>query len=66
MPGYGAKLTQRQLDEAIDSSGNIATRLMRNLLSIFFSKDVLARSSAYGGRLNVALDKNILGACLSK
>ena len=66
VPGYGVQLSQRQLDEALDSSNHSPTRLVRNLLSVFFTKDVLASSSAYGGRKNVALDGDTLAACLSK
>lgn len=66
VPGYGVQLSQRQLDEALDGSNQSPTRLIRNLLSVFFSKDILASSSAYGGRKNAALDRDILGACLSK
>ena len=60
------QLSQRQLDEAIDSSCNSSTRLIRNPLAVFFSNDVLAGSSAYGGSENPALDKDILAACLRK
>ena len=57
---------QRQLHEAEDSSRGSPTRLMRNLIGVFFTKEVLASSSAYGGRKNKALDQDIMGACLSK
>lgn len=66
VPGYGVVLSQRQLDEAIDSSAGSPTRLIRNLMSSFFTKEVLAASSALGGRTNKALDKDIVSACLSK
>lgn len=65
VPGYGVRLSQRQLDEAVDSSNHSPTRLIRNLISVFFTKEVLAASSAYGGRHNGALDQDILAACLS-
>lgn len=64
--GYGVTLTKRQLDEALDSSRNMPTRLIRNLLAVFFPKDILAQSSAYGSRNNQALDPDILAACLSR
>ena len=63
--GYGVYITKRELDDAEDSSRNSPTRLIRNLITIFFPKELLATSSAYGGRINKALDKDILGACLS-
>ena len=66
VPGYGVMLSQRQLDEAVDNSNNSGTRLVRNLMSAFFPKEVLAKSSALGGRINTALDKDIVAACLSK
>lgn len=60
VPAYGIMLSQRQLDEAVDSSNNCATKLLRNLIGVFFTRDVLARSSAYGGRKNIALDKDTM------
>ena len=54
------------LHEAEDSSRGSPTRLMRNLIGVFFTKEVLASSSAYGGRKNKALDQDIMGGCLSK
>lgn len=66
VPGYGVRLSQRQLDEAVDNSSGSGTKLIRNLMSIFFSRETLASSSALGGRQNPALDQDIVGACLSK
>ena len=66
VPGYGVLLSQRQLDEALDNSAGSPTRLVRNLVSSFFTKEVLASSSALGGRVNKALDQDILAACLSE
>ena len=66
VPGYGVVLSQRQIDEAIDNSNNSPTRLIRHLISAFFTKEVLATSSALGGRKNNALDKDIVAACLSE
>ena len=40
--GYGVYLSKQQLDEAVDQSCNSASRLMRNLLVVFFSPSVLA------------------------
>lgn len=62
-PGYGVTLSKRQLDEAVDSSAGLPTRLIRNLMAAFFPKEVLASSSAYGGRVNAALDADILASC---
>ena len=64
VPGYGVVLSQRQVDEALDNSNNSPTRLIRHLVSAFFTKEVLATSSALGGRRNSALDKDIVAACL--
>jgi len=57
-------LTQRQLDAAIDASKDSPSRLIRNLMSIFFKPDVLAVSSARGTRKHGALDRDIVDACI--
>jgi len=62
--GYGVYLTQRQLDEVVDSSGDVPTRLMRNLLATFFTPDILSKSSALGKGKHPALEPDILGACI--
>ena len=59
-------LTQRQLDDVEGESNQSPTRLIRNLMSVFFTHEVLAKSSCYGSRLNSPLDRDILGACISK
>ena len=46
--GYGVVLTKRQLDCAVDCAGSSLTKLMRNILSVFFSADILVQSSALG------------------
>ena len=66
VPGYGIVLTQRQLDEAISSSGPSPTKLIRNLISVFFTPTVLATSSCCGSRMNQALDEDVVAACISK
>ena len=66
MEGYGIELSQRQLDESIAGSANSPTKLIRNLLSVFFKRETLAASSAYGGRTNPALDRDIIAACIRK
>ena len=48
-----------------ESNGS-PTRLIRNLISVFFGREQLSRSSCYGSRHNDALDKDILLACISK
>ena len=65
--GYGVYITRRALDDAVDSCRSSATRLIRNLISIFFSNHVLSKSNACGkGRNNyTALDQDILAACYS-
>ena len=64
VPGYGVYLTQRQLDEALDC--NSATKLIRNLTRVFFTREVLASSSVLGKCNNPALDKDIVSACIRK
>lgn len=64
--GYGVYLTRRQLDECVDGAGTSSTRLMRNLLSVFFTPDQLAMSSAMGTRRHVGLNQDILSACISE
>ena len=65
MDGYGVLIGRKQLDEAVANS-QTATKLMRNLLSVFFKPDVLAASSALGSRKKPALDRDILDACFRK
>ncbi len=63
---YGVFLSQPQLDAAV-SNGNNPTKLMRTLLSCFFTPAVLAESTAYGSRsARPQLDSQILNACISK
>jgi hypothetical protein len=64
VPGYGVFLTQKQLDMAIDGAKNSPTRLIRNLMSVFFSPQTLATSSACGTRKHKALDSDIVQACI--
>ncbi len=61
--GYDILISKRQPDEVLDSSANSRTRLLRNLLQVFFSKEVLA---AIGERRHKALVQDILTTCLSK
>ena len=64
--GNGVYLTRRQLDECVDGAGSSSTRLMRNLLNVFFTPDQLAKSSAMGTRVHKGLDQDILSACISE
>lgn len=64
--GYGVYITQRQLDEAEAQSSGVATRLLRNLLMVFFTPSVLGSSSCLGNRKFPALNQDIIGACFSK
>ena len=66
VPGYGIYLTQKQLDAAIGNSNNSPSRLIRSLMSTFFTPDVLATSSACGTRKHKALDGDIVQACICK
>ena len=49
----------------VDSSGDVSTRLMRNVLATF-TPDILSKSSELGKGKHPALDPDILGACISK
>lgn len=60
VPGYGVVITQRQFDEAIRESNGSPTRLIWNLMWVFFTREELARSSCYGSPFNAALDKDII------
>ena len=62
--GHGVYCTQQQLDAALDGSRGSATRLIRNLISVFFKPEVLAVSSAMGIRNHPALDSAIVSACI--
>ena len=64
--GYGVYCTKLQLENAVTSATN-PTKLIRNLLGIFFSKDELAESTALGTRgSRKALDQTVLPACMRK
>ena len=66
VPGHGVVLTQRQLDAANASSKGNPTRQIRSLVSVFFTPEVLAISSAMGTRRHQALDSEIVEACICK
>ena len=66
IPGYGICIIKQQLDEANADSHSSPTRLIQNLLAVYFSRDILAKSSAYGNCQNLLLDRDILAACIRK
>ena len=63
--GYGVFIAQKQLDQAVFGS-KTATKLVRNLLEVYFSRETLAVSSAFGNRKNKALDRDIMDAVFRK
>ena len=65
VPGYGIYISQRQLDEAEAQSCQLPTRLLRNLLMVFFTPSVMGGSSCFGTRKFPALNQDIIGACFS-
>jgi len=66
VPGYNVYIAPRQLHEAVASSEGRPTRLIRELLLVFFNNHILAQSSALGSRCHPAIDPNIRDACISK
>jgi len=65
VPGHGICLTKRQLDAA-HMNAPTPSRLIRNLMGVFFTPETLAISSACGNRVNPALDKDIVETCICK
>ena len=64
--GYGVYISKRQLDEAVDQSCKSPTRLIRNLLTVFFTPSIMAQSSCFGTRKYSKLNSDIIGACFSE
>ena len=64
--GYGVYLTKRQLESVKDLSQDSPTRMIRNLLMVFFKPSILAVSSCFGSGENPALNRDILEACFSE
>ena len=62
VPGYGVN----QIDEVEATCNGSSTKMIRKLISVFFSEEDLARSSCYGSRGNGKLDGDIVAACISK
>ena len=63
VPGYGIRCTIRQKDEAVSSSTSPG-RLIRRLLPIFFSPEMLATHSCSGRGKNPPLDEDVIAACI--
>ena len=58
--------SKRQLEEAIDQSNNLPTKLISNLLNVFFTPSVLASSSCGGTRKFPCLNRDVIAACKRK
>ena len=65
-PGYGVFLTKRQLEESVSNAGKSAMKLIRNIISVFYSREEMAKLSACGNRKHPGLDKDILAAAIRK
>lgn len=62
MPGYDVFISTNDLNACNDDRGS-ATRLLRNLMDVFFDKSTLAKSSINGtGRITNTLDKHVISA----
>ena len=57
---------QLQIDEVEVSCSGSSTKMIRKFMSVFFTEDVLAKSSYYGSQGNNQLDGDIEAACMSK
>ena len=62
VPGYDVFISTSDLNACNDDRGS-ATRLLRNLMDVFFDKSTLAKSSINGtGRITNTLDKHVISA----
>lgn len=62
VPGYDVFISANDLNACNDDRGS-ATRLLRNLMDVFFDKSTLAKSSINGtGRITNTLDKHVISA----
>lgn len=62
VPGFDVFISTNDLNACNDDRGS-ATRLLRNLMDVFFDKSTLAKSSINGtGRITNTLDKHIISA----
>ena len=50
----------------IDQSGGSPTKLVRNLMNVFFMPEVLAKSSTYGTKKHPALERDMVSVCIRK
>ena len=57
---------QHQIDEVEVSCSGFSTKMIRKFMSMFFTEDVLVKSSCYGSQGNDQLDGDIVAACMSK
>ncbi len=66
VPGYDVFISTNDLNACNDDRGS-ATRLLRNLMDVFFDKSTLAKSSINGtGRITNTLDKHVISALFGK
>ena len=62
VPGFDVYISTNDLNACNDDRGS-ATRLLRNLMDVFFDKSTLAKSSINGtGRITNTLDKHIISS----
>ena len=62
VPGFDVFISTSDLNACNDDRGS-ATRLLRNLMDVFFDKSTLAKSSINGtGRITNTLDKHVISA----
>lgn len=66
VPGFDVFISTSDLNACNDDRGS-ATRLLRNLMDVFFDKSTLAKSSINGtGRITNTLDKHVISALFGK
>lgn len=66
VPGFDVYISTNDLNACNDDRGS-ATRLLRNLMDVFFDKSTLAKSSINGtGRITNTLDKHVISALFGK
>ena len=64
--GFDVFISTNDLNACNDDRGS-ATRLLRNLMDVFFDKSTLAKSSINGtGRITNTLDKHVISALFGK
>ena len=66
MKGYGVYLSRMKLNIALGNSHGQPGKLVRKLLAVFFTPEVLGQSSVMGTRKFGALDQSVLSAIISK